>query len=190
MSDRGKSGYRNSWVFKLVNLPQYVEATSLRLFINKMLKLPLKYYDESGRILPPKWLYVLLAFFCLDWVIFIFSLASPSQTDTLLFLFYPQANSLAIALLASLPIVATLLLLSQRERLWKRNFSAWPRALLPLMLMGIGCAFGVTLYHEASVKWQFELFQGIKLLASIAGLYMVSQSRHLRWMVEDWQRGK
>tara|TARA_Y100000748_G_scaffold67071_1_gene54515 strand:- start:9254 stop:9721 length:468 start_codon:yes stop_codon:yes gene_type:complete len=155
-----------------------------------MLKLPLKYYDESGRILPPKWLYLLLAFFCLDWVIFIFSLASPSQTDTLLFLFYPQANSLGIALLESLPIVVSLLLLSQRERLWKRNLTGWPRALLPLMLLGISCAFCVVLYHEALVKWQFELFQGIRLLVSIASLYVVSQSRHLRWMVEDWQKGK
>ena len=52
------------------------------------------------------------------------------------------------------------------------------------------CAFCVVLYHEALVKWQFELFQGIRLLVSIASLYVVSQSRHLRWMVEDWQKGK
>ena len=59
-----------------------------------MLKLPLSYYDESGRILPPRWLYSVFILLCIDWLAFIFSLASRTQTSELLAFFYPQKESL------------------------------------------------------------------------------------------------
>ena len=153
-----------------------------------MLKLPLKYYDESGRILPPKWLYVILALFSLDWIAFIFSLASRSQTEALLKLFYPQSESLVLALLSSVPIVLGLVLISQRERLWKKGITGWSRALLPLILVGVIASLSVQFYHIVSVHWGFEMITAIKVVVSIISLYCISRSRHLRWMIQDWKK--
>jgi hypothetical protein len=152
-----------------------------------MLKLPLKYYDEAGRILPPVWLYGLLAFFCLEWIAFVFSLASRTQTETLLRIFYPHSESLWMALASSFPLVIAMVLISQRERLWKHHYILWCRWLIPAMVIGVICSFGVQVYHAVKLHWNFELVTAIKIAVSLIGFYVVCRSRHLRWMIEDWQ---
>ena len=89
-----------------------------------MLKLPLTFYDESGRILPPRWLYSVFILLCIDWLAFVFSLASRTQTSELLTFFYPQKETLGLGLAASLPVLIALSLVSQRDRLWKKGFLA------------------------------------------------------------------
>lgn len=153
-----------------------------------MLKLPLKYYDESGRILPPKWLYAVLTVFSLDWIAFVFSLASRTQTETLLKIFYPQSESLGLALLGSFPMVVCLMLVSQRERLWKHNKIGWCRWLLPLLILGIAVSLSVQFYHVIAVKWGFESLTAAKIIVYLASLYCISRSRHIRWMLDDWKK--
>lgn len=151
-----------------------------------MLKLPLKYYDESGRILPPSWLYSLLILLCIDWLAFIFSLASRSQTDALLHFFYPQKESLGLGLAASLPVLASLLLVSQRERLWKRELIVWRKSVIPLSQLGIISLLAVQLFYAMHHHWGFEYVTGVKLLIYSISLYAITRSRHLKWMIEDW----
>jgi len=151
-----------------------------------MLKLPLKYYDESGRILPPRWLYALLLLLCADWALFIFSLASRSQTDVLLHFFYPHSKSLLIALVTSVPALLSLLLLSQRERLWKKGLISWRRWFIPCLLLGVGALLISQIVYAITHHWAFELITAIRLVMSVIGLYTIAKSRHLRWMVEDW----
>ena len=153
-----------------------------------MLKLPLKYYDDAGRILPPKWLYAILMLFSLDWLAFIFSLASRSQTEVLLSLFYPHRISLGLALLSSFPIVIGLTLIGQRERLWKRGFTQWCSWLIPLILTGMGISLLVQLYHASAIHWGFEPITAIKMMLAVMGLYCVGRSRHVRWMIDDWKK--
>lgn len=155
--------------------------------VKSMLKLPLKYYDESGRILPPIWLYALLAFFCLDWCAFIFSLASRAQTEALLLYFYPHGESLGLALISSFPLVIVVVAISQRERLWKHDYINWCRWLIPAMLLGVSCAFGVQVYHAIKLHWNFEVVTAVKISVSLVAFYVLCRSRHLHWMVKDWQ---
>jgi len=152
-----------------------------------MLKLPLNYYDESGRILPPRWLYALLLLLCADWALFIFSLASRSQTDVLLHFFYPHAKSLLVGLVTSVPSLLALLLLSQRERLWSKGLIAWRRWFIPLLLSGVGALLLSQIVYAITHHWAFELITAIRLVMSAIGFYIIAKSRHLRWMVEDWQ---
>ena len=152
-----------------------------------MLKLPLKYYDDSGRILPPKWLYAMLLLFSFDWLAFIFSLASRSQTNALLSLFYPHRVSLGLALLSSFPIVIGFILISQRERLWKHGLTQWCTWLRPLILTGMTISLIVQWYHASAIHWGFDLITAVKMMLSIVGLYCVGRSRHVRWMIDDWK---
>lgn len=151
-----------------------------------MLKLPLKYYDESGRILPPAWFYSLLIVLCLDWLAFIFSLASRTQTNELLAFFYPQKESLGLGLVASLPVLVALVLVSQRERLWQRNAVNWRLIIVPLVHIGIVAQLSVQLFYAMHHHWGFEYVTGVKIVTLSTAFYAVTRSRHLKWMIKDW----
>lgn len=152
-----------------------------------MLRLPLSCYDESGRILPPRWLYAVFILLCSDWLAFIFSLASRTQTDGLLTFFYPQIETLALGLAASLPVFLSLLLVSQRDRLWKKGVLGWRRAVIPLAQFGILLLLSVQLYYAMHHHWDFEVITGVKIVFYSIALYAISKSRHLKWMVADWE---
>jgi hypothetical protein len=151
-----------------------------------MLKLPLKYYDESGRILPPVWLYSLLLLLCIDWLVFIFSVASRTQTTDLLAFFYPQKEALGLNLVASLPVLLTLVLISQRERLWKHDLVNWRHCILPFIQIGVLILLTSQIYYLMHHQWGFEVVTAVKILLYSGTLYVVTRSRHLKWMIYDW----
>ncbi|WP_420935962.1 DUF2919 family protein [Alteromonas sp. A081] len=151
-----------------------------------MLKLPLKYYDESGRILPPVWLYSLLLLLCMDWLVFIFSVASRTQTTDLLAFFYPQKEALGLNLVASLPVLLTLVLISQRERLWKHDLVSWRHCILPSIQIGVLILLTSQIYYLMHHQWGFEVVTAVKILLYSVTLYVVTRSRHLKWMIYDW----
>ncbi|WP_269520144.1 DUF2919 family protein [Alteromonas sp. BMJM2] len=151
-----------------------------------MLKLPLKYYDESGRILPPVWLYSLLLLLCIDWLVFIFSVASRTQTTDLLAFFYPQKEALGLNLVASLPVLLTLVLISQRERLWKHDLIRWRHCILPFIQIGVLILLTSQVYYLMHHQWGFEVVTAVKILLYSMTLYVVTRSRHLKWMINDW----
>ena len=152
-----------------------------------MLKLPLSCYDESGRILPPRWLYAVFILLCIDWLAFIFSLASRTQTSGLLTFFYPQKESLGLGLAASLPVLLALVLVSQRDRLWKKGYIGWRRLIIPLAQLGVLLLLNVQLYYAMHHHWGFEVITGVKIVFYGVALDAISKSRHLRWMIEDWE---
>jgi len=152
-----------------------------------MLKLPLTSYDESGRILPPRWLYSVLILLCIDWLAFIFSVASRTQTSELLAFFYPQKETLGLGLAASLPVLISLILVSQRDRLWKNGYLVWRRWVIPLAQLGVLALLSVQLYYTMHHHWGFEYITGVKIVFYAIALYAISKSRHLKWMVEDWE---
>lgn len=153
-----------------------------------MLLLPLHCYDESGRILPPRWLYWFLLLCVADWMVFIFSLALRDQTTTLLSLFYPLREWLGTYLIASIPFLLVLVLLGQRERLWNRGWLTWARLLKPMIVLGLLVSFALQVWHGWQLHWQFEWIMSLRML--IAGVFavVVLRSRHLRWMIQDWCR--
>jgi len=120
-----------------------------------MLQLPLTSYDESGRILPPRWLYSVLILLCIDWLAFIFSVASRTQTRALLAFFYPQKETLGLGLAASLRVLISLILVSQRDRLWKNGYLVWRRWVIPLAQLGVLALLSVQLYYTMHHHWGF-----------------------------------
>lgn len=152
-----------------------------------MLKLPLHCYDEAGRILPPRWLYWLIGLACADWVLLVFALASRAQTSTLLGIFYPDRWLLAANLIATLPLVIAAVMVSQRERLWKRRMFGWVGSLRPLLLTGLAGSLVIQIRAEALLDWHFSAYSSGKLILLSALVYCVIRSRHLRWMIADWR---
>ncbi|MEW9796786.1 DUF2919 family protein [Alteromonas sp. CYL-A6] len=154
-----------------------------------MLKLPLHCYDEAGHILPPRWLYWLFAFACIDWLVLVFALASMQQTHELLALFYPDRVLLGTNLVAGFPVVIALVLTAQRERLWKRGWIRWAAVIRPLLITGLLTIAGLQVWAEIKMHWQFQAYSGLRLFMALACLYAVARSRHVRWMLEDWKKG-
>lgn len=151
-----------------------------------MLKLPLNCYDESGRILPPKWYYWLCGFLCIDWLVFVLSLASREHTTELLSFFYPSRSGLIVSLVTSMPILTSLVLVSQRERLWKKSWLKWSSALMPLLVLGTSGLISAQLYHLFIEHWRFEWVSAIRITGAVLCIYVFLKSRHLHYMRNDW----
>jgi hypothetical protein len=92
-----------------------------------------------------------------------------------------------LGLAASLPVLIALSLVSQRDRLWKKGFLAWRRWVIPLAQLGVLALLSVQLYYAMHHHWGFETITGVKIVFYSIALYAISKSRHLKWMVEDWE---
>ena len=89
--------------------------------------------------------------------------------------------------MASLPVFLALVLVSQRERLWKKGYLNWRRWVIPLAQIGVVLLLCVQLYYSMHHHWGFEYITGVKMVFYSIALYAISKSRHLKWMVEDWK---
>ena len=152
------------------------------------LLLPLHCYDESGRIKPPRWLMVLLILLCSDWIVLIFSLASMGHTSQLLGLIYPDKSQFGLRLVASVPLLIGMLLLSNRERLWKRHWYNWRILCCGLVIVGIVCSAMIQLLALAHDDWAFHATPGIFLLLNGLTIVSIVNSRHVRYMLTDWRK--
>lgn len=166
----------------------YRLAAAIQLQTEIMLPLPLHCYDEAGRVKPPLWLYWGLVFACTDWFVVIFAVALRGQTQTLLGLFYPAQNVLTASLVLTIPFLVVLILLSQRERLWKKNLTAWRKALVPLIFIGIISSVITLAWHVWLSHGRFEFLPALRLLYLLVGGAIILRSRHLSLMVADWKK--
>ncbi len=89
--------------------------------------------------------------------------------------------------MATLPLVISAMLISQRDRLWKYEYIGWIRLLRPLLLTGLLLSLVIQIRTEALLDWQFSAYSSGKLILLFALIYCVLRSRHLRWMISDWQ---
>jgi hypothetical protein len=148
--------------------------------------LPLKHYDDSGRILPAGALYLCLLYLCRSYFVFIASLSFRQDSNALLAIFYPDTRYFTVSLLIALPAVLVLLVVSFREKFWIKGL-CWPFKLVkPLMFVTL-LADGV--FHVVAARqqyWQFSWLIAITLLIDALCLFFVLKDRHLKLMLQDW----
>ncbi|WP_083272925.1 DUF2919 family protein [Alteromonas confluentis] len=149
--------------------------------------LPLHCYDEAGRVKPPLWLYWMLILLCSDWLALVFSLLTFGKTSELLSLFYPDRSQLGMRLLATLPFVVTLLLLGNRERLWKRGWTEWRKLIYPLLMMGVVMSILAQVLPMGQDHWAFHWTPAAFLLANLILALTALQSIHLKTLYADWR---
>ncbi|NVK56032.1 MAG: DUF2919 family protein [Alteromonadaceae bacterium] len=153
-----------------------------------MLKLPLNYYDEAGVVLPPRWFYWMLLIACRDVLLVCAFAAIPAESDRLYRLFFPHTDSLWLQLVASLPFVLVIVLLSFRDRLWQAGFSWWRLIVRPLVWLGCLVQLTVVFSLLRRNDWQFDLYMGAVIVLLLTFSIMLARSRHLAVMIEDWQQ--
>lgn len=151
------------------------------------LVLPLKFYDEGGRVLPPRSLWWCLLFIARSYVIFVFSLTLPNQSEKLLSIFYPVKDQLYTGLVIGTFAIGPILLVSFREKIWKHH-AEWSFALLkPLLVLGLVADLGLLVLQAKQNYWHFSWGVGVGFILSLIAMYWLLSSHHLKVMLEDWR---
>ena len=149
--------------------------------------LPLHCYDEAGRIKPPLWLYWMLLILCSDWIALVFSLVTFGQTSELLSVLYADKTVLGWRLLATWPFLTVILLMGNRERLWKKELTGWRLGIMPLIWTGNIVSIAAQMQTVLHDQWDFHWTPACFILVNVLVFVTVMRSRHIRLMVSDWR---
>ena len=99
------------------------------------LKMPLKHYDESGRVIPPAVMWLCLAFLARAYIIFVGSLTIPEHSEVLLKLFYPAKQDLYTGFVTGIGALLIAVSCSFRERIRDNGLSVIYVAFKPVLLI-------------------------------------------------------
>lgn len=153
------------------------------------LLLPLKYYDEAGRIKPSNALLICLWYMCRTYLVFVATFSYRQDSAGLLAFFYPHKSYFYGGLIIAVPALMVVLLVSFREKLFNTSFVILFKLIKPLMLMGLllDVIFHVLVAQQQ--KWQFSWVVAISVLLDVLCMYYVARDKHLRMMTKDWAKG-
>lgn len=149
--------------------------------------LPLKYYDEAGRVKPSVGLYALIFFICRSILVFVAALSVREHSSELLSIFYPERDYLYLSLGIAFPSLMSLGILGFREKIWGAN-KIWLFLLIkPLLLCSILADLALHLTLANMQYWQFSWVIAITLLLDSLAVYFILTDKHTKLMLKDWQ---
>jgi hypothetical protein len=150
------------------------------------LPLPLHCYDHAGRIVPPRSFWWILVFLAKSWLIFIGSVTIRGKESEILAFWYPHKADLYLALALGLPALIAMLLCSNRERLWQRDFKKWVYLLLVCIILA--CLGQLTHYalRLINTDFNYDHATAMGLVGVLVVIGYTLRSRHLRLMYRDW----
>ncbi|NRD74345.1 DUF2919 domain-containing protein [Shewanella sp. VB17] len=146
--------------------------------------------DDKGRIKPPIYLYLILAFIARGWCVLIISLTQSSDRAGLVALFYPQKADFIMALLAGAgALLLYIAIIAERKRSpnWIRPFFGQLKWCLLVLLTIDGCLLierSINSHHLYS--WSMGL-DGLILFWSLLYLF---KSIRLEHYFADWNKGE
>jgi hypothetical protein len=152
------------------------------------LLLPLKYYDDAGRIKPAVALYVCVAFLSRSLMILIGSVSVRENSEQMLALFYPEKHYLYISLAIAFPAFIALLLLGFREKIWKTNRCWIFYCIKPLLIFSVIADLGLHIMLANIGHWQFSWLIAFTLLLDSLSLYFLVKDKHTQMMLMDWTK--
>ena len=152
------------------------------------LLLPLKYYDEAGRVKPATALYVCIAFLSRSLMILIGSVSVRENSDQLLALFYPEKQYLYISLAITFPAFMAILLLGFREKIWNADKCWMFTCIKPLLIFSVLADLGLHIMLADIVHWQFSWLIAFTLLLDSLVLYFLVKDKHTKMMIVDWKK--
>lgn len=152
-----------------------------------MLILPLHYYDEAGRVLPPKMLLWLHSWLIKSILIFIGAALMRDSGAEVLAFWYPSKQYLYMSLLSSIPACTSILIVSYRQKLWDKDI-VWPFTFLrPSLLLALVLQTGLLLNNIISAQFHFSYTSATSMLLNITAMVYVCKSVHLGTMFHDWR---
>ena len=152
------------------------------------LLLPLKYYDDAGRVKPAVALYVCIAFLSRSLMILIGSVSVRENGDQLLALLYPEKQYLYINLAIAFPAFLALLLLGFREKIWKVDRCWIFSCIKPLLIFSVLADLGLHIMLAKIGYWQFSWLIAFTLFLDLLTLYFLVKDKHTQMMLMDWKK--
>ncbi|MFT4654065.1 MAG: hypothetical protein ACJA0G_001086 [Kangiellaceae bacterium] len=150
------------------------------------LKYPLHYYDESGRMKPPVFVYILLFFVCRGLIVLIVSLSFTQDSERLLRVFYPLPYHFYLSLLPIMPALLGLYFVSKRTVLWSKERYLWFKWLPWCLYSALIFDGAIQLYILDEINFMFSMTHGVSLLIVFCGLIYLKQSRYMSHLIKDW----
>lgn len=152
------------------------------------LLLPLKYYDDAGRVKPAAGLYLCIVFLSRSLLILIGSVSVRENGDQLLALFYPEKQYLYISLSIAFPAFLALLLLGFREKIWHANRCWMFSCIKPLLIFSVLADLSLHIMSANVEHWQFSWLIALTLLLDLLVFYFLVKDKHTLLMLTDWKR--
>jgi hypothetical protein len=152
------------------------------------LLLPLKYYDDAGRVKPAAALYLCIVFLSRSLLILIGSVSVRENGEQLLALFYPEKQFLYISLAISFPAFLALLLLGFREKIWLANRYWMFSCIKPLLIFSVLADLGLHIMLANIEHWQFSWVIAFTLLLDSLIFYFLLKDKHTQLMLMDWKK--
>ncbi|QHJ09864.1 hypothetical protein FX988_00072 [Paraglaciecola mesophila] len=152
------------------------------------LLLPLKYYDEAGRIKPSTSFLWCLFYLCRPFWVFVASLTFRQDSGALLTLFYPDNYYFYLSLGIAFPALLVALLISFRTKLWHSRARCVFQAIVPLVMLSLISDIGFHVSMAFKQHWEFSWLVALTLLLDCIYLYWVKKNLHLRLMAQDWAK--
>lgn len=150
--------------------------------------LPLKYYDEAGRVKPAVPLYLCIAFLCRSLLVLIASVSVRDNSEQLLAWFYSDKHYLYLSLGIAIPSFAGLLLLGFREKIWSSN-RAWMFSYIkPLLIFAVLADLGLHIKLASMQHWQFSWVIAFTLILDSLFFYFLLKDKHTQLMLKDWKK--
>lgn len=153
----------------------------------KML-LPLKYYDDAGRVKPAAALYFCIVFLSRSLLILIGSVTVRENGDQLLALFYPEKQYFYISLAIAFPAFLALLILGFREKIWQINRCWIFSCIKPLLIFSVLADLSLHIMSANIDDWQFSWLIAFTLLLDSLVFYFLVKDKHTLLMLIDWKR--
>ncbi|MDN4500957.1 DUF2919 family protein [Alteromonadaceae bacterium BrNp21-10] len=150
------------------------------------LLLPLKHYDEQGRVKPLVSIICCLAFLCRGYILFILSMSYRQDSTFLLRLFYPQTHDFYASLAVGLPAFIIVALVVYRDKIWRAERLYYFKLIWPLLLLSLVADGALHLLMAQQSHWAFSWVIAGTLLIDASWLFYVSRSRYLDVMLGDW----
>ena len=152
------------------------------------LLLPLKYYDDAGRVKPAAAVYVCIAYLSRSLLILIGSVSVRENGEQLLALFYPEKQYLYISLASAFPAFLGLLLLSFREKIWHANKCWMFSCIRPLLIFSVLADIGLHIMLASEGHWQFSWVIALTLIVDPLILYFLFKDKHIQILLIDWKK--
>ncbi|MCF2946767.1 DUF2919 domain-containing protein [Paraglaciecola aquimarina] len=149
--------------------------------------LPLKYYDEAGKVKPPTALYWCALFLCRSIIIMIGAVSSKQYGNEILSLFYTEKYYLYVHLVIAIPTLVSVILIGFREKSGLTN-RPWIYDLIrPLIIFSVMADFVFQVFFANLHHWQFSWVIAVTLLLDSLCFYYLAKDKHLIYMIKDWR---
>lgn len=153
-----------------------------------MLKFPLHYYDEAGRLKPPVFFYLLMLFTCRAVLVLIVSVSMRDNAEQMMRLFYPQPYQFYLALLPIVPALTCLIIISRRQSLYASDTTFPFRVLIGLAATALFIDLAVQIYILNAMNFAFSYTYSVSLVLVIIGFWYLLRSKYLHGFVQDCLR--